>query len=233
MNRNKLNHCFFVAEITAYSVFVVLFAVLGASDIVPERIVNIIYILFMLLSFGYLFALEFVFCKYDNAVHFKMLKKHYKPTGRRKRSGYKRKGLLFVVVLWMIYLLFVAWLKKNNFLKWYVFLIGACFMFILNSVFSRKKCLLSILFLRNKNHCCKNCGINCWDYTIFASSLAFAPRLSIVATILNWVIISLSVAILLMWEINYCRHPYRFYPETNQALNCVYCSRQCENQDGG
>jgi hypothetical protein len=185
---------------------------------------------FVLVSFGYLFALEFVFKKYDNAVHFKMFKKYYIPTGNARKEKYTRKGIASIILLWIAYLLFVALLKQLGFLSWYIFLAGACFMFILNSFFVRKTCLLSVLFLHNKNNCCKNCGINSWDYAIFASALIFAPELSLVATIINWIIIGISIVILVIWEINYHKHPYRFYPETNKTLGCDNCLKQCKHK---
>ena len=115
-------------------------------------------------------------------------------------------------------------------LSWYIFLMGACFMFALNSVFIRKICLLSILVMGNRNNCCKSCGINSWDYAIFASALVFAPNISPVATVINWSIIGVSVALLLIWEINYHKHPYRFYPETNKNLSCAICLKRCKKQ---
>ena len=192
------------------------------------KIANIIYILFILVSFGYLFMIEFVFRKFDNAVHYKMLKKYYVPNQGIHTRTYKRKGVIAVLFLWLVYLLFLGAIKRLGFLSWQVFLIGACIMFMLNSIFIRKICLLSVFFLHNKSHCCKNCGINSWDYAIFASSLVFAPKLSIVATILNWIIIVISFAILIVWEYNYHKHPYRFYPETNATLGCKNCLKQCK-----
>lgn len=230
MSYHKLNNIFFTIEIAFFSVFAVVFVLFGIYGNIPDKIANIIYIVFISLSFGYLFALEFVFPKYDNAVHFKAFAKYYSPTGYVRPEGYKRKGVFFVMLLWGAYLSFVALISFLGILTWYWFLVGACFMFILNSIFVRKVCLLSVLFLHNKNNCCKNCGINSWDYAIFASALIFAPRLSVVATILNWSIVLVAFGILVIWEINYYKHPYRFYPESNKTLSCKNCLKQCKNK---
>ena len=93
----------------------------------------------------------------------------------------------------------------------------------ITAVFTRKICLLSVIFLKSKNHCCKNCGINCWDYAIFANALIVSPKLSMVATILNFVIIMTAMVMLVVWEYNYHRYPERFYPESNERLRCEYC----------
>lgn len=228
MSRNKLNNILFVIEIAFFVLCAVAFAWLGIYGSVSNSVANIIYIFFIALSFGYLFALEFVFPKYDNAVHFKAFAKYYVPTGHERAEGFNRKGIASVVLLWVAYLLFVALLKVLGVLNWYTFLVGACIMFILNSFFVRKTCLLSVLFLHNKNNCCKNCGINSWDYAIFASALVFAPKLSILATIINWTIIGISIVMLVIWEIKYRKYPYRFYPETNKTLSCMNCLKQCK-----
>ena len=227
MRRYKLNNIIFVTEIAVFTICAIIFAVLGIWGNISNYTANILYIIFIAFSFGYLFALEFLFPKYDNAVHFKAFAKYYVPTGKGRADGYKRTGLASVVLLWIAYLLFVALFKILGVLTWYWFLVGACFMFVLNSNFVRKICLLSVLFLHNKNNCCKNCGINSWDYAIFASALVFAPKLSVVATILNLVIVFVSILMLVVWEINYYKHPYRFYPETNKTLNCKNCLKQC------
>lgn len=231
MNRRKLNNLLFAAEIAFYFVCAVAFALLGIFGNVSDRVANILYIVFIVLSFGYLFVLEFLFPKYDTAVHFKAFAKHYVPTGKQRKEGYQRKGLVYVVLLWGAYLLFVALLKLLNVLNWFTFLIGASVMFMLNSFFVRKTCFLSVLFLHNKNHCCKNCGINSWDYAIFASPLVFAPSLSVAATVINWSILGFSAAMLVVWEINYRKHPYRFYPETNKTLGCMNCLKQCKRKN--
>lgn len=228
MRNNKLNNIIFSIEIASFSLCAIIFAMLGIYGNITDNLANIIYIIFIALSFGYLFSLEFIFQRYDNAVHFKAFAKYYISTGKERTKGYKRKGIFWVVLLWIAYLLFIAFLKIYGFLTWYRFLFGACIIFILNSIFVRKICLLSVFFLHNDNNCCKNCGINSWDYAIFASALIFAPKLSFVATMLNWIIFSISILMLIIWEINYYKHPYRFYPETNKTLNCKNCLKQCK-----
>ncbi len=228
MKLRKFNNVMLFVETTFFAACAVLFALLGLMGDLSLNVANVVYIAFILLSFGYLFVLEFAFVKYDVAVHFKAYEKHYVPTGKERKEGYNRKGLAFVILLWVAYLAFIACIKILGFLSWYVFLIGACIIFGFNSFFVRKTCLLSVLFLHNKNNCCKNCGINGWDYAIFASALTLAPQLSDVATVINWAIFALSVVMLIIWEVNYHKHPYRFYPETNKALSCANCLKHCK-----
>ena len=228
MNRHKSNNMVLLFEITFFMLCAITFGILGFGNLVTESVANIIYCSFIVISFGYLFILGFFLKKYDIAVHYKAFSKHYVPTGKVKEDGYKRKGLMFMVLLWVAYLALVALLKACGVLKWHVFLIGACIMFGFNSLFIRKVRLLSVWFFHNKDNCCKNCGINSWDYAIFASALLFAPKMSIVATAINIVVIILSFVILVVWEVNYHKHPYRFYPETNKTLGCANCTKQCK-----
>jgi len=223
----NINNRFFIFEVLFYSVGFFVFIVLNHFKL-PVIVQNIIYISTILLLFGYLFIIEFFFEKYDNAVHWKMFKKKYIPKEVSEKVKHKRQGLFWVCLCWFIFLSFLFILSRTEFMTWQLFLAGACFVFIFNSIFARKKCLLSVLFLKNKNHCCKSCGINSWDYLIFASALFFAPHLSLWTSITNAIIILFSLVMFIIWEYNYHKHPYRFYPDTNKSLSCAHCQKKCK-----
>ena len=180
------------------------------------------------MSFGWMFASGFIFTKIDNAVHNKMKKSKFVPTNTSLEKTFKRRGLFGVVIVWLIYLWVIGIFKFLGLVSWQLFLMGASAMFILNSIFTRKICLLSVFVLHNKNNCCKSCGINAWDYLIFSSALVFAPKISLIATILNICIIVFSCIIFILWEYNYHKYPERFYPETNANLSCKNCLKQCK-----
>lgn len=220
------NNIYFLIEILIYSILLISFLLLNFFNI-SQNFANLIYISFIILSFGWLFINGLILKTTDIAVHNKMFQKFYKATNKTLLFSAKRKGLWIIVILWIFYLSTIALLKYFNFLTWQIFLAGACIIFMLNSFFTRKVCLLSLLFLHNKNNCCKNCGINSWDYLIFSSALFFAPKLSLFATVLNIVIIIFSLIIFISWEIVYHNHPERFYQETNANLTCKNCSKQC------
>ena len=232
MNDKRINQKLFLIEISFYSILIIIFSIFLIYNNVSLILSNIIYISFILISFSYLFSLEFIFKKYDNAFHFKMFEKYYIPVNNIKRINKKRKGLLYIIIIWIIYLSIIWFIKYIGYLSWQLFLIGACIVFIFNSIFTRKLCLLSVLFLHNENNCCKNCTINSWDNAIFASSLFFAPKLSIVATIINILIIVISFSMLVLWEYNYYKYPYRFYSKTNAKLNCSNCLKKCKYEKG-
>lgn len=229
-----LNDKCFYCEVTFYITMMIIFIILQIYNNIFFYIENIIYIIFMSISFGWLFALRWILKKYDTVVHKKMFEKYFvKGKSESRHDGYKRKGIYKVIVLWILYLAFIALIKQAGLLTWQLFLCGACIMFILNSFFTRKLCLLSLFFLHNKNNCCKNCGICSWDNAIFASALIFAPNISKATTILNLVIIVISFCEMIIWEFNYHKYPYRFYPETNAALTCDKCIKKCKYYKNG
>ena len=231
MKKEKLNRLMLFFECVTYFLLFLFFLVAQVYSLFSAKEANIIYIAFIVLTFGYLYVFEFFFRKHDLAVHWKMFKRFYQPTGKiPEPSDFKRKGLAGVIVSWILYLLAVGLAKHIGILTWQVFLMGACIMFIFNSIFTRKTCLLSVLFLKNHNHCCKNCGINCWDYFIFSTALFFAPTLSTTATVINYLIIIISFVTFVVWEYIYHKYPERFYPKTNKALWCLYCEKQCKNR---
>lgn len=229
MKNKTKNNILFALETAFFGFFMILFTVLNFNDKIPHETANVIYITFIAVSFGWLIIYEFIFVKYDNAAHFKYRKSKYEPTALSKtKISRKRKGIVGVIILWVAYLIFIGLLKYFGVLTWQLFLAGAAFMFLLNSIFTRKICLLSVLFLHNKNNCCKNCTINCWDYAIFASALIFAPHLSVAATMLNAAILIYSLIMMIVWEYNYRKYPYRFFQESNKTLSCKNCLKQCK-----
>lgn len=225
-NKTK-NNIYFSIEVASYLILLITFLFCSFCEI-SDKNANYIYIAFITITFGWLFINSFIFTKSNNAVHYKMFNKQSLSQHTSQKVKYRRKGLIGVLILWITYILIFALLKILKIITWQIFLIIICITLILNSIFTRKICFLSLLFLHNKNNCCKNCGINAWDFAIFASPLLFAPYLSLTATLINIVIFIISVVILTIWEILYHKHPERFYPETNQQLSCKHCLKQCK-----
>lgn len=223
----KKNNVYFLIETSIFSILAIIFFILNFFSI-NVHTANIIYIIFILLSFGWFYFNAFFLQKHDIAVHAKMFKKNYIPT-TTKQLPYKKNNIAGVLTLWLVMLLGILGVKLIGILTFQIFLCGICLLFILASIFSRKICLLSLLVLHNKNNCCRNCRINSWDFAIFSSTLIFAPKLSILATIINIALIVLGFFILVLWEIKFHKYPERFYPETNSNLSCRNCPKQCWN----
>lgn len=223
----KVIHKLLVLEMTIYCFAGIAFFVFWLWGNVTQTIAELIYCAFMVASFGYLIVLSWVFPKFDSATHHKMLKKNYAPAVQTVQGKIKRKGIGRVVLFWLTFLAFMATVKSLGLLDWQLFLAGACIVFATNSYFSRKTCLLNKWIMRNKNYCCQYCGINGWDMAIFASALFFAPKMSLLPTLLNVFIIIYSFGFLVIWELTYHKHPERFYPQYNAAIGCAVCTKKC------
>ena len=139
MKNKTKNNILFAIESVFFGFFMLLFTVLNFINQIPLKTANLIYIAFIAVSFGWLIAYEFIFEKYDNAVHFKYQKSKYIPTAcKQTKSERKRRGIIGVIIAWVAYLCFVGLLKYLGILTWQLFLAGASFMFLLNSILTRK-----------------------------------------------------------------------------------------------
>ena len=75
-----------------------------------------------------------------------------------------------------------------------------------------------------KNKCCATCRIYNWDYMMM-----FTPLLFLVfkpAPVIHYALILSGLAVLLIWEISYARHPERFTENTNDRLSCKNCTEK-------
>lgn len=74
-----------------------------------------------------------------------------------------------------------------------------------------------------KNKCCVNCRIYDWGHFMM-----FTPMLFI-QNFFSWSLFFTSLVVLIHWEINYIKHPERFWEGSNQVLKCANCKdRTCQ-----
>ena len=71
-----------------------------------------------------------------------------------------------------------------------------------------------------KNKCCINCRIYDWGHFMM-----FTPMLFI-KNFFSWSLFFTSLVVLIHWEVNYSRHPERFWEGSNQTLQCAHCKEQ-------
>ncbi len=75
-----------------------------------------------------------------------------------------------------------------------------------------------------KNKCCQTCRIYNWDYPMM-----FTPFLFLIlkpGPVIHYILLALALAVLLLWEITYRRHPERFSELTNERLLCKNCNEK-------
>lgn len=68
-----------------------------------------------------------------------------------------------------------------------------------------------------KNKCCINCRIYDWGHFMM-----FTPMLFI-RNFYSWSLFFTSVIVLIHWELQYSKHPERFWEGTNKVLKCEHC----------
>ena len=71
-----------------------------------------------------------------------------------------------------------------------------------------------------KNKCCINCRIYDWGHFMM-----FTPMLFI-RNFYSWSLFFMSVIVLIHWEIQYARHPERFWEGSNMVLKCEHCKEK-------
>lgn len=146
----------------------------------------------------------------------KQFKRNYEPTGRTEATNVSWKRT-FVTVL--------AWLTLNGIIGALYFLnvIDTGILFIISLAYGVCDmicilfyCPFHSIFLRSR--CCSDCRIYNWDFAMMFTPFVFIADHWFTATLL-----SLSLILLLRWEITYKLHPERFSRNTNKCLDCAHC----------
>jgi hypothetical protein len=102
----------------------------------------------------------------------------------------------------------------------HIFLYWLFFFYYFFDVFSIEVfCIFHLSVTKNK--CCNECRIFNWGHMMYCTPLLFIPNFW------NYSLILLALVILVQWEISVFRHPERFSPVTNEALQCSHCTHAC------
>ena len=76
-----------------------------------------------------------------------------------------------------------------------------------------------------KNKCCVTCRIYNYDHMMLTTPMITIP------SFFSWSLIILGLIILVKWEIDFRRHPERFFELTNQNLKCKNCTdKRCKKK---
>ena len=69
-----------------------------------------------------------------------------------------------------------------------------------------------------KNRCCTTCRIFNWDHMMMFVPFLFVPGFY------GWTLAGLAAVVAVVWEVQWRRHPERFWEGSNQALRCANCA---------
>ena len=148
----------------------------------------------------------------------KQLKKNYlpksdAPTPKRKYRGVVAFGIVWVSVNLIFGILYLTEILDAGLMTLLVLAYSVCDMICI--VFF---CPIRDIFM--KNRCCTDCRIYNWDYAMMFTPFIFLPH------IYTWSLLSVSLALLAVWEITAARHPERFDEACNASLECRNCTNK-------
>ncbi len=144
---------------------------------------------------------------------------HMLPSGRpvpRQAIRNANRRALTVGVLWILLTAAIGVLYGIGLFSAAHLLIITTLFYVFDLVCVLIWCPFQALFL--KNRCCTTCRIFNWDHLMMFSPLLFIPGFY------TWTLAGMAILVFLVWEIQFARHPERFFPQSNAALRCDHCT---------
>ena len=145
--------------------------------------------------------------------------RRFRPTGHLPSSQeirHANQGAAVVLAVWIISnavvfgLYFLGWLSQRAMVclaGFYGVCDIICILFF---------CPFQAWMMHNR--CCTTCRIFNWDHLMMFSPLLFIPGFY------TWTLAGMAIIVFLVWEIQFARHPERFFPQSNAALRCDHCT---------
>jgi hypothetical protein len=216
----------FLSALAYYVVFLVLGGnykdgnvLFGDIDTIP------VFLILMTVIFGVEMLLRFFPTKHEPIGNQKMFKAHYLPGEKSERKSPLKQSPKRTL------LVFGAWVALNSVfgILYFLGIFSADVLVLISLAFSVCDIICIMFFCpfqawMMKNKCCATCRIYNWDYPMMFTPLlflVFKPR-----AVLHYVLLALALAVLLIWEITYRRHPERFTEDTNARLQCRNCTEK-------
>lgn len=158
----------------------------------------------------------------------KQFRKNYVPTGEEKPELQSWKVTLIV---------FLSWVALNGVFAtlFYLHIFDADIMVLISLAYAVSDMICILFFCPFQtwmmhNRCCGTCRIYNWDFAMITTPLVFIVFTPVDNGIsLNpfaLVLVAMSWALLIEWEIIYHKHPERFSDKTNAALRCANCKEK-------
>ncbi len=132
----------------------------------------------------------------------------------------EKKGVIFVVLIWLLVTAAAGILYFTAVIDAWILILICLAYSVADVVCVIFFCPFQFLFMKNK--CCNTCRIHNWDMFLILTPLIFIPN------IFTLILVLLSFAVLIMWEINIKKYPNSFCEQENQLLQCKKCEhRSC------
>ena len=171
------------------------------------------------------FSLEMIFRFFPSRLESpgsqKQFARNYIKSGHTEISIPDNNGTVIVLLIWIGFNAIFGVLYLSGIFDVGIMLLISSFYSVCDTVCILFFCPFQTWFLKNK--CCCTCRIYNWDYAMMFTLLFFVRNPYI------WVLLVLSTALLIRWEITFFRHPERFSEQTNEYLHCKNCTEKLCN----
>lgn len=149
--------------------------------------------------------------------------KNYKPTGYPPmKAKNQTKAVIGIVAAWFALNGAIGVLYFTRVIDAGILVLVSLAYSVCDMICILLFCPFQVWFLKNK--CCTTCRIYNWDFAMMFTPMVFIPHLY------TWSLLAMSLVLLIRWEINYRRHPERFYECSNGSLACANCQERLCNQ---
>ncbi len=125
------------------------------------------------------------------------------------------KDSLDIAIIWLILITIIGTLYLTNTISYQIVILCSTAFYVCDIICVIGWCPFKTFFMHNK--CCTTCRIFNWDH-----AMMFTP-LMVIPGIWTYSLVTMSLIVLLIWELACAIHPERFIEKTNCALQCQNC----------
>ncbi|MBQ2698904.1 MAG: hypothetical protein IJF62_03100 [Firmicutes bacterium] len=140
------------------------------------------------------------------------------PVDKLKLFEYTQKQNLAawrIAIIWVLGNSVFAMLYSWDMIGEAELLLLSCFYFLSDFICQLFWCPFQTFMM--KNRCCTNCRIYDWGHVMMYTPMMF------IKSFFSWSLFFMALLNMLRWELNYAKHPERFYYGSNAALRCANC----------
>ncbi len=208
---------FFIAGLILY-----IFAKINDGDISFDMLeINWETAIILIIGIAYFIeiTLRFFPSKIESMGCQKQFKRNYEPTGRTNAINVSWKRTFVTTVAWLSLNAIIGALYLFNVIDAGVIFLVSLAYGICDMICILFFCPFHTWFL--KSRCCSDCRIYNWDF-----AMIFTPFVFILNHWYTAILLTLSLLLLLRWEITYKVHPEYFSRNTNKCLDCSRCQEK-------
>ncbi len=148
----------------------------------------------------------------------KQFARNYIKSGSTEIEIADNNAIVLIALIWIVMNGIFGLLRMKNILDDGIMILLCSAYSVCDMICILFFCPFQTWFMKNK--CCSVCRIYNWDYAMMFTPLFFVTRDYL------WILLALSVALLVRWEITFFLHPERFSENTNDYLRCANCTEK-------